>query len=111
MGRESIQRRFWNPVYDRLAPLYDAVDWFTGNTTHRLRRRALSYLPLVGSRVLEIGFGSGRLHLELAEAYDLAGLDRQIDPSQGGNFARAHAVHAGQFLRADDGLYWRGIHT
>ena len=74
--RQTIQRRFWAPVYDRLAGLYDAVDWFTGNATHRLRRRALRYLPPAGSRVLEIGFGSGRLHLELAERYDMAGLDR-----------------------------------
>jgi ubiquinone/menaquinone biosynthesis C-methylase UbiE len=75
MDRKMIQRIFWRPVYDRLAPLYDAVDWFTGGTTHRFRRRALPYLPLAGSRVLEIGFGSGRLHLELARHYDLSGLD------------------------------------
>jgi len=74
--REKIQRHFWAPVYDRLARAYDAVDWFTGNTTHRLRKRALRYLPPPGSRLLEIGFGSGRLHLELAEQYAMAGLDR-----------------------------------
>ena len=73
---ERWQRRFWAPVYDRLAWLYDAVDWFTGNTTHRLRQRALGHLPPAGSRVLEIGFGSGRLHLELAAQYGTAGLDR-----------------------------------
>jgi len=73
---DRLQRYFWNPVYDRLSWFYDAVDWFTGNTTHRLRRRALHHLPPAGSRVLEIGFGSGKLHLELAEQYDLAGLDR-----------------------------------
>jgi ubiquinone/menaquinone biosynthesis C-methylase UbiE len=73
--REKIQRHFWAPVYDRLAKLYDAVDWFTGNTTHRLRKRALRYLPPPGSRLLEVGFGSGRLHLELAERYAMAGLD------------------------------------
>jgi ubiquinone/menaquinone biosynthesis C-methylase UbiE len=73
--RETIQRRFWAPVYDRLAGLYDAVDWFTANTTHRLRKRALPYLPPPGSRLLEIGFGSGRLHLELAERYAMSGLD------------------------------------
>ena len=67
---------FWNRVYDRLAWLYDAVDWFTGNTTHRLRQRALPYLPPPGSRILEVGFGSGRLHLELAAQYEMAGLDR-----------------------------------
>jgi ubiquinone/menaquinone biosynthesis C-methylase UbiE len=76
MGSEQIQKRFWRPVYDRLAGLYDAVDWFTGNTTHRFRLRALPYLPPAGSRLLEIGFGSGRLHLELAPEYELAGLDR-----------------------------------
>jgi ubiquinone/menaquinone biosynthesis C-methylase UbiE len=74
--REKIQRRFWAPVYDRLAGLYDAVDWFTAGTTHRLRKRALRYLPPPGSRLLEIGFGSGRLHVELAERYEMAGLDR-----------------------------------
>jgi ubiquinone/menaquinone biosynthesis C-methylase UbiE len=74
--REKIQRHFWAPVYDRLAGLYDAVDWFTGNTTHRLRKRALGYLPPPGGRLLEVGFGSGRLHLELAERYAMAGLDR-----------------------------------
>ncbi|MFL7795158.1 MAG: class I SAM-dependent methyltransferase [Anaerolineae bacterium] len=74
--REKIQRHFWAPVYDRLARAYDAVDWFTGNTTHRLRKWALRYLPPPGNRLLEVGFGSGRLHLELAERYAMAGLDR-----------------------------------
>lgn len=74
--REWIQRHFWAPVYDRLAGLYDAVDWLTFNTTHRLRKRGLVDLPPSGSRLLEIGFGSGRLHLELAERYEMAGLDR-----------------------------------
>lgn len=72
----TLQRRFWDVIYDRLAMLYDSVDWFTGGTTHRLRQRALRYLPPEGSRVLEIGFGSGRLHVELAERYTMAGLDR-----------------------------------
>ncbi len=75
MNRETLQRCFWQPLYDRLARSYDAVDWFTGNTTHRYRRRALPYLPEAGSRVLEIGFGSGKLHLELAEKYWTAGID------------------------------------
>jgi ubiquinone/menaquinone biosynthesis C-methylase UbiE len=75
VDRETIQRRFWNPVYDRLAAFYDAVDWLTGNTTHRLRLRGLRYLPPAGARVLEVGFGSGRLHLELARRYRMAGLD------------------------------------
>lgn len=73
--RETLQQRFWNPVYDRLAALYDAVDWFTGNTTQRLRRPALRYLPPAGARILEIGFGTGRLHVELAKRYRMSGLD------------------------------------
>ena len=75
IDRETIQRRFWNPVYDRLATWYDAVDWLTLNTTHRLRLRALGHLPPPGSRVLEIGFGSGKLHAQLAGQYQMAGLD------------------------------------
>jgi len=70
------KRQWWDRAYDRLAWAYDAVDWCTGNTTHRLRRRALPYLPPPGGRVLEVGFGSGRLHLELAAQYEMAGLDR-----------------------------------
>ena len=76
MGSRWVQCHFWDPVYDRLAPLYDAVDWLTGGTTHRLRRRVLPYLPPPGSRLLEIGFGSGRLHIELASRYEMAGVDR-----------------------------------
>jgi ubiquinone/menaquinone biosynthesis C-methylase UbiE len=77
VSRETIQRQFWDPVYDKLAPLYDAlVEELTGFTTHRYRRRALPYLPPEGARVLEIGFGNGRLHAELAERYATAGLDR-----------------------------------
>jgi ubiquinone/menaquinone biosynthesis C-methylase UbiE len=76
MGNEVLQRKFWDPVYDQLAGLYDAVDWFTGNTTHRLRRKAWPYLPPPHSRVLEVGVGSGKLHLDLAARYELAGLDR-----------------------------------
>lgn len=69
------QYRFWETFYDRYAALYDAVDWLTGNTTHRLRRRVLKFLPSPGTRVLEIGCGSGKLHVELAATYTLAGLD------------------------------------
>jgi len=72
----EIQRRFWNPVYDRLAWLYDGVDWFTFNTTQRLRMPALEALPPPPARVLEVGMGTGRLHAELAaRGYAMAGLD------------------------------------
>ena len=75
VDRRTIQRRFWRPVYDRLANLYDAVDWLTGNTTHRLRKPALRYLPPEHGHVLEIGFGSGKLHLEMASRHRMAGVD------------------------------------
>ena len=75
MRKAAIQRTFWNPVYDRLAHLYDAVDWFTGGYTHALRKRAMLYLPSPPARVLEVGMGTGRLHAELAARYDTAGLD------------------------------------
>jgi ubiquinone/menaquinone biosynthesis C-methylase UbiE len=72
---DSLQRRFWDPFYDRFSRLYDAVDWLTGNTTHRLRQPAVRHLPPAGAPVLEVGFGSGRLHQELAGRHDLAGVD------------------------------------
>ncbi len=70
-----LQSHLWQPLYDRFAWLYDAVDWFTASTTHRLRRRALRYLPPPGAHLLEVGFGSGRLHAELAARYTTAGVD------------------------------------
>lgn len=73
--RAAIQRNFWNPVYDRFAAAYDAVDWLTGGYTHALRRRALRHLPPPPARVLEVGMGTGRLHTELAARYRMAGLD------------------------------------
>ena len=75
MYRNAMQRNFWNPLYDRLAYLYDAVDWLTGFTTQRLRLRLLPFLPSPGAKLLEIGFGSGMLHAELAVNYKMAGLD------------------------------------
>lgn len=73
--RAAIQRTFWNPVYDRFAGLYDAVDWFTGNYTHSLRKHLLDYLPAPPVRLLEVGMGTGRLHAELAVNYEMAGVD------------------------------------
>lgn len=57
---------FYNRVlYNRLAPLYAALDWLTLGMWWRLVSRALEYAPPGGS-VLEIGFGPGKLHAELA---------------------------------------------
>ncbi len=75
MDRTLVQQRFWQPIYSRFSWAYDAVDWFTGNTTHRLRRRIVPFLPEAGSRLLEVGMGSGKLHVELAQRYDMAGID------------------------------------
>lgn len=73
--KATIQRRFWNPLYDRLAWFYDGVDWFTGNMTQRLRQPVVDALPDTPARVLEIGIGTGRLHTQLAANYTMAGLD------------------------------------
>lgn len=75
MARKTIQQHFWNPVYDRLAGGYDAVDWLTGYTTQRLRLRALRHLPPPGAPLLEIGYGTGMLHADLAAHYETAGID------------------------------------
>ncbi len=62
--------RVWRWIYDRLAGAYDAVDWLTANTTHRYRLRALPYLPdRVDARILEVGVGTGKFHVELAQRH------------------------------------------
>lgn len=68
--------RFFNDVfYDALAPVYNGLDWLTFGAWWRLVSRALDYVP-PGGRILEIGFGPGKLHVELARRADLcAGLD------------------------------------
>lgn len=78
MGYKQTDHRFWNLIYDKFPLLYDGVDWFTGNTTQRFRLRVWPYLPPAGSRVLEIGFGSGRLHCRLAGSFQTFGLDRAM---------------------------------
>lgn len=77
--RSSAQERwlrfFNNTVYEFFAPAYNAMDWLTFGAWWRLLRRALEYVPTDG-RVLEVGFGPGRLHVELARRADLCtGLD------------------------------------
>lgn len=69
------QRRFNNVIYDSLAPLYDAMDWLTFGAWWRLVRQALKPIPPQGD-VLEIGFGPGKLHVEIAQKVDRSfGLD------------------------------------
>lgn len=58
--------RFWNHVvYRSLAPLYNALDVLTLGAWWRLVRRALDFVPS-GDRVLEVGFGPGKLLAALA---------------------------------------------
>ncbi len=68
--------RFFNDiVYSTMAPVYNGMDWLTFGAWWRLVRRSLDYVP-PGGRVLEVGFGPGKLHAELARRADLCtGLD------------------------------------
>ncbi|MFZ0546884.1 MAG: methyltransferase domain-containing protein [Candidatus Promineifilaceae bacterium] len=68
--------RFYNRfVYNALAPAYNAIDWMTFGAWWRLVRRALDYVPPDG-RILEVGFGPGKLQLELARSANFsAGVD------------------------------------
>jgi ubiquinone/menaquinone biosynthesis C-methylase UbiE len=70
--------QFWNDiVYNFMAPVYDSLDWLTLGAWWRLVRRALAYIIPAknggGGRVLEVGFGPGKLHVALARrAADLS---------------------------------------
>ncbi len=68
--------RFFNTIgYNALAPVYNSLDWLTFGAWWRLVRRALDYVP-PGGRVLEVAFGPGKLHAELARQADVClGLD------------------------------------
>jgi len=68
--------RFYNDVVYEAFPLaYNALDRLTFGAWWHLVRRALDYV-LPGGQVLEIGFGTGRLHVELARRAEMcAGLD------------------------------------
>ena len=77
MSSQERWLRFFNRVvYNALAPLYNSIDWLSFGAWWRLVRRALDYVP-EDARVLEIGFGPGKLHAELARRSRFcAGLDR-----------------------------------
>ncbi len=68
--------RFFNKVvYPTLPSVYNSLDWLTFGATWRLVRSALDFV-LSNKRVLEIGFGPGRLHVELVQRSSLCvGLD------------------------------------
>jgi ubiquinone/menaquinone biosynthesis C-methylase UbiE len=73
--RAWVQRCIWQPLYSRGAGFYDAIGALSLGWWERLQDEALDWLPAEGSHVLEVGFGSGRLHVELARRYRMAGLD------------------------------------
>lgn len=77
--RSASQERwlnFWNSVlYNALAPFYDSLDWLTFGAWWKLVRRALEFVP-PHQKVLEVGFGPGKLHVELTKEADFCiGLD------------------------------------
>lgn len=75
-SQEHWLRIFNTVVYNSFAPLYDSMDWLTFGVWWRLVRRALDYVP-EGETLLEVGFGPGKLHIELARHSRLCfGLDR-----------------------------------
>jgi ubiquinone/menaquinone biosynthesis C-methylase UbiE len=67
---------FFNRIlYDKLPGFYNAMDLLTFGAWWGLVRRALDYVP-VGGHVLEVGFGPGRLLVELARRSEAAfGID------------------------------------
>lgn len=68
--------QFYNQVvYEKFSLVYNAIDRLTFGVWWNLVRRALEYVT-PGGQVLEIGFGPGRLHVELARRASLCvGLD------------------------------------
>ncbi len=52
-------------LYDALAPVYNSLDWLTLGVWWRLVGRSLDYVP-ENHEILEVGFGPGKLHVELA---------------------------------------------
>ncbi len=109
VDRRTIQRKFWQPFYNHFASVYDViVEELTGYTTHRLRRKALAYLPEPGSRVLEVGFGNGRLHEELAGEYHTAGVDRAFGMARLTQERLAEAGRSSALVKGDaEALPWR----
>jgi ubiquinone/menaquinone biosynthesis C-methylase UbiE len=74
-GQDRWLNWFNRVLYNVLAPVYDAMDWLTLGMWWRLVSQALDYVPS-DSRVLEVGFGPGKLHTELAKRSRLCvGLD------------------------------------
>jgi ubiquinone/menaquinone biosynthesis C-methylase UbiE len=66
---------FNNIVYELFPNVYNALDQLTFGAWWNLIRQALKYVP-PEKKVLEVGFGPGRLHVELAREAELcSGVD------------------------------------
>jgi ubiquinone/menaquinone biosynthesis C-methylase UbiE len=99
-SQERWLRFFNDVVYNVAAPVYNAMDWLTLGAWWRLVRRALDYVPAKKS-VLEIGFGPGKLHVELARrASWCLGLDRAAGMCR---FTRRRLRRAGLVARLAQG--------
>jgi len=75
-SQQNRGQDFFNRIlYDKLPGLYNAMDRLTLGAWWSLVCRALDYIP-VGGHVLEVGFGPGRLQVELAKRSNAAfGID------------------------------------
>jgi len=96
---EGQDRRldWWNNVvYNTMVPVYNSLDWLTLGAWWALQRRALEHVrPASGGRILEVGFGPGRLFVELARRFRPASLDG-IDLAEGMcRFTRRRMERAG----------------
>lgn len=97
---EASRRFFNNVVYELLAPVYDSLDWLTFGAWWRYVRRALDYVP-DRQRVLEIGFGPGKLHTALAQRAEVCvGLDLALGMCR---FTRRRLRRAGLPVRLTRG--------
>ena len=84
MGIRRMMRSAWvnlyrwaaNRLYNEFAWTYDLVSWFvSAGHWDRWRKAALAHVS--GERVLEAGFGTGELFLEMAaRGWHVCGLDR-----------------------------------
>jgi len=97
---EASRRFFNNVVYELLAPVYDSLDWLTLGAWWRYVSRALDEVP-DQQRVLEVGFGPGKLHTALARRANVCvGLDLALGMCR---FTRRRLRRAGLPVRLTRG--------
>jgi len=100
-GQRRWLRFFNRTLYESLAWMYNAMDVLTLGVWWRLVQRALEYIP-PGGRVLEVGFGPGKLHRALsARAGWLCGLDLAWGMCQLTRARLARAALPSRIIRGD----------